>query len=58
MLQDKGKTQHEGALTPPCIVRKRPQVTHTAEQVPVKFLAFEFQKPKPWYKTKDVKGAL
>ena len=29
------KAQHEGALTPPCIVRKRPQVTHTAQQVPV-----------------------
>ena len=29
------KEQHEGALTPPCIVRKRPQVTHTAQQVPV-----------------------
>ena len=29
------KVQHEGALTPPCIVRKRPQVTHTAQQVPV-----------------------
>ena len=29
------KAQHEGTLTPPCIVGKRPQVTHTAQQVPV-----------------------
>ena len=27
------KAQHEGALTPPCIVRKNPQVPHTARQV-------------------------
>ena len=29
------KAQHEGALTTPCIIRKRPQVTLTAQQVPV-----------------------
>ena len=29
------KAQHEGALTTPCIVQKRPQVTLTAQQVPV-----------------------
>ena len=27
------KAQHEGALTPPCIVRKNPQVPHSAQQV-------------------------
>ena len=27
------KAQHEGALTPPCIVRKNPQVPNTAQQV-------------------------
>ena len=27
------KAQHEGALTPPCIVWKKPQVPHTARQV-------------------------
>ena len=27
------KAQHEGALTPPCIVRKNPQVIHTRRQV-------------------------
>ena len=27
--------RHEGALTTPCIIRKRPQVTLTAQQVPV-----------------------
>ena len=27
------KAQHEGALPPPCIVRKDPQVPHTARQV-------------------------
>ena len=27
------KAQHEGALTPLCIVRKNPQVPHTAQQV-------------------------
>ena len=28
-----GKAQHEGALTPPCIIWKNPQVTLTAPQV-------------------------
>ena len=32
------KAQHEGALTPPCIVRKRPQVTHTAQHLCVALL--------------------
>ena len=27
------KAQHEGALTPLCIVRKNPQLPHTAQQV-------------------------
>ena len=27
------KAQHEGALTPPCIVQKNPQVPHTNRQV-------------------------
>ena len=27
------KAQHEGALTPPCIIRKNPQVPHSAQQV-------------------------
>ena len=27
------KAHHEGALTPPCIVWKKPQVPHTARQV-------------------------
>ena len=27
------KAQHEGALTPPCIIRKNPQGLHTARQV-------------------------
>ena len=27
------KAQHKGALTPSCIVRKNPQVPHTAQQV-------------------------
>ena len=28
-----GKAQHEGALPPPCIVRKDPRVPHTARRV-------------------------